>query len=197
MPDDLAKRILGAQQKRRRDLASRFVYRDKKLGEAAVAAAMSIVRERRLRPGLGQGLEGRSHGIPVRARLFVAGMRQLLQDFKSEFMQEGACRTLPLYMKPPADPVSEVALQHCEVAMLYEIVGSIYGLSTSPHSWYLAFLERVTKIGLVASAMGGCLMPARDADWQLCAILIVHVDDVAFACDPDWEGLGRLWSEFT
>lgn len=118
-------------------------------------------------------------------------------DVKRAFMQGGASkeRTFPLYMKPPADPVSNVVLQHYEVAMLYEFVGSVYGLSTSPYAWYLAFIERVTKIGLVVSAVDPCLMTARDAKGRLCAVLIVHVDVVAFTCESVWEGFERLRRE--
>ena len=69
----------------------------------------------------------------------------------------GGERTEPLYMRPPTDPIAAAVFEYLGVQELYEVVGSLYGLANSPHSWYLEIKRRLLELGFVVSTLDCCM----------------------------------------
>ena len=108
-------------------------------------------------------------------------------DCKSAFLQGGKApeRPQPLYMRPPRDPISTSVIQF---APLYEIVGSVYGLSNSPRLWFAEivqrFLSKCELPGAWRQHSLDCTVFIYTHSGRILAVCGWHVDDCIYCYHP-------------
>ncbi len=107
-------------------------------------------------------------------------------EAKNAFLQGRAPkRTEPLYMKPPIDPILQAAGAFMG-ALLYEIVGSVYGLVDAPWAWASEVIARMLKIGFKHTSLDMMCFGFYEVGHLIC-LAIFHVDDVLLTWSPKFQ----------
>ena len=98
-------------------------------------------------------------------------------DAATAFLQgeQGAERSLPLYLRPPNDEVTRST--GCWDAPLYLVQTNIYGLANAPRLWSLTVIKRLKELGFIQHSFDKMVFLLYDDNQELCALIVVYVDD--------------------
>jgi len=189
VPDPEAKRILSDAATRKFALRSRAAYRDKNCGKPPLHAKCRVVALGCNDPRLGE----RQRNSPTATRaafmimlqyisscfLLSQGWMMAVADASAAFLQgKQPNRREKLYLRPPSDPIINQTkwFKH----MLYEIIGSVYGLVDAPWMWCQEVLERMLGLEFVTHSLDTMLFIKRqlvDGTYQITCLVLFHVDD--------------------
>ena len=107
----------------------------------------------------------------------------------SLFTGQAPERLRPLCAKPLPELAEAMKLSE---GQMIELLGSAYGLTSSPREWLDDFASTLRKFGAQQSKCDPCLWTVVDGDGVVRGLLGVHVDDVLFSGD---EG-SSVWTTF-
>ena len=178
---------------RRRILRSRAAYRDKNRNQGELKAKCRIVALGHEDPDLFDLT--RSSPTPGRATehilylISVSGLNKefnntghhwwtWLGDAQTAFLQgrqpDGE-RKLPLYLRPPKDPlIDKTPFWKDE---LYQVTGNIYGLPNAPYLWTEEVVNRLTELGYERHDFDKMLFCLHNDKEELISVVMCYVDD--------------------
>jgi len=111
--------------------------------------------------------------------LLSQGWMIAVADASAAFLQgKKPNRSEKLYLRPPKDPILDKTkwFKH----MLYEIIGSVYGLVDAPWMWCQEVLERMLGLEFVTHSLDTMLFIKRqlvEGSMQIVCLVLFHVDD--------------------
>jgi hypothetical protein len=201
-----ASAVLKDKILRKRILRSRLCYRDKNCGRGSLLAKARLVVSGFNDPDLHR----LTRNAPTATRMaffcvlqmaasnFIHGWDLLTADVSTAFLQgsqAAADRELPLFMRPPSDPLVD-STDAWKDAVLYLVLGNIYGLANAPYLWSLEVRAKMKQLGFDAHSLDVMCFIHRDANGLIQAICVFHVDDILLAVAP-WFDQGPIRQAFT
>ena len=196
LTDKEAQEVMNSPTLRKRIIPSRSAYRDKNKGVGDLRAKARVVIVGCLDPDI--YVLNRQCSTPSRQAeyvllsFFAAGANGVLLntpdrwtlwsgDVKTAFLQgRPEKREMPIFMRPPPDPISKQAGTFG--ARLYLIEGNVYGIASAPRTWALEVIRRLLQAGYRQHTLDEMLfcfydVPENEDQARLLSICLVYVDD--------------------
>ena len=116
-------------------------------------------------------------------------------DVSTAFLQgEPQERDLPLFMRAPRDEIQKEA--ETFPAVLYEVLGNLYGFASAPRTWITHVIKVLTSLKFRQHRLDRMCFYKRCTGGNILVILIVHVDDFLVAYREDYD-INELLKAFT